>query len=49
MMRINLRQQALSKKGTWSTLQASCDQAPLIRLAFLRRHPQKSLFDASNW
>ncbi len=41
-MRINLRQQPSSKKGTWSTLQAIYDRAPLIRLAFSRRHPPEN-------
>ena len=34
-------QRQVLKKGTWSTLQAICDRAPLIRLAFSRRHPLK--------
>ena len=29
------------EKETWSTLQASCQRAPLMRLAFLRLHPTK--------
>src|SRR5712664_3813141 len=29
----------INEKGTWSTLQAIYDRAPLIRLAFSRRHP----------
>src|SRR5215470_18322956 len=41
MMRINLRQPASSKKGGRSTLQATCDRAPLIRLAFLGRRTAK--------
>jgi hypothetical protein len=40
-MRINLRQPASSKKGTWSTLQAICDRPPLIRLAFSGQHTLK--------
>jgi len=40
-MRINLRQPASSKKGTWSTLQAIYDRPPLIRLAFSAQHTPK--------
>jgi hypothetical protein len=29
------------EKGTWSTLQAICDRASLMRLAFPRRRPAK--------
>jgi hypothetical protein len=30
------------EKGTWSTLHAICDRAPLIRLAFSRQHPPEN-------
>jgi hypothetical protein len=31
------------QKDTWSTLQAICERAPLIRLAFIRPHPRKTV------
>jgi hypothetical protein len=40
-MRINLRHLTSPKKGGRSTLQTICDQAPLIRLAFLGIRPTK--------
>src|SRR5262245_14643373 len=47
-MRINLRQSVPSKKGARSTLQAISDQAPLIRLAFSGRYPEKMPFGGAS-